>query len=169
MVPPEEMDLEPILERARQKRADTKAFFRWIRRKKPKNLDETVGELHEEAFEEIDCLACANCCKTTSPVFTDRDIERIAKHLRMKPSQFVAQYLHMDEEEDYVLNEAPCPFLAPDNYCLIYEVRPKACREYPHTNRKRFRQLLNLTEKNAEICPATHRIVERLKEEMDWR
>ncbi|MFK7923543.1 MAG: YkgJ family cysteine cluster protein [Bacteroidia bacterium] len=166
--PPEEIDIEPILTIAKGKRADTKAFFRWIKRKKPKNLDEAVGELHHEVFADFDCLTCGNCCKTTSPVFTDKDIDRIAKHERMKPSQFVDQYLHLDEEGDYVLNESPCHFLAADNYCLIYDVRPKACREYPHTNRKRFRQVLGLTEKNAELCPATHKIVERLKEEMDW-
>ncbi|MEL6254349.1 MAG: YkgJ family cysteine cluster protein [Bacteroidota bacterium] len=159
-----EEELGQELRRAKDRREETRKFFARLRKKKPKKLDQYVSELHEEVFEEIDCLSCANCCKTTSPVFTDRDIERIAKHLRMKPSQFVKEYLHMDEERDYVLNTAPCPFLLPDNYCMIYEVRPKACREYPHTNRKRFHQVLGLTLKNAEICPATARIVSRLAE-----
>jgi Fe-S-cluster containining protein len=161
---PQDPSIPPLLKQARDRRKETKALFRKLRRQKPKNLDATVHQLHEEVFAETDCLTCANCCKTTSPVFTDHDISRIAKHLRMKPSQMVEQYLHLDEEDDYVLNEAPCAFLAPDNYCLIYEVRPKACREYPHTQRKRFHQVLGLTEKNAEICPAVHQIVERMKE-----
>jgi hypothetical protein len=42
----------------------------------------------------------------------------------------------------------------PDNYCMVYESRPKACREYPHTDRKKFAQLLSLTEKNLDTCPA---------------
>ena len=160
---PQDPAIQQILAQARDKRQETRQLFRKLRRQKPKDLDATVHQLHEQVFAKTDCLTCANCCKTTSPVFTDRDIDRIAKHLRIKPSQMVEQYLHLDEEEDYVLNEAPCAFLAPDNYCLIYEVRPKACREYPHTQRKRFHQVLGLTEKNAEICPAVAKIVEGMK------
>jgi len=163
MLPP---DFEADLQQARDKRKETRQYFSKLKKKKPKALDETVSALHDEVFAELDCLRCANCCKTTSPVFTDQDIGRIAKQLRMRPADFTETYLHLDEEEDYVLNEAPCPFLGADNYCMIYEVRPKACREYPHTNRRRFYQVLNLTLKNAEICPATHRIVERLKAEL---
>jgi len=153
---------EQDLRRAKDKRAETRKFFARLRKKKPKQLDQQVSQLHEQVFDEIDCLTCANCCKTTSPVFTDKDIARLAKHFRIKPSRFVEEYLHLDAENDYVLNSAPCPFLGEDNYCLLYEVRPKACREYPHTNRKRFHQVLGLTLKNTEICPATARIVERL-------
>lgn len=154
------------LQQAQSKRTETRAYLKRLRDKKPRALDSTVAALHDEVFEEVDCLACANCCATTSPVFTDRDIERIARHLRMKPSAFVEAYLHLDEDQDYVLNEAPCHFLGPDNYCMIYEQRPKACREYPHTNRKRFHQIWKLTARNYEMCPATHRIIERLKQEL---
>ena len=64
----------------------------------------------------------------------------------------------MDEEQDYVLTQAPCHFLGPDNKCSIYEHRPLACREYPHTNRKNMHQILNLTEKNTRVCPAVAEI-----------
>jgi Fe-S-cluster containining protein len=57
----------------------------------------------------------------------------------------VETYLLLDEEHDYVFRQQPCPFLGVDNYCSIYEVRPKACREYPHTDRDKFHQLLNLS------------------------
>jgi len=129
-------------------------------------LDAVVENLHEDVFAEINCLDCANCCKTTSPNFRDRDIERLAKHLRMRPAEFVEQYLHLDNEGDYVLNIAPCPFLGADNYCSVYEARPKACREYPHTERKNFYQILNLTLKNTTICPAAFTVVQRLKTEL---
>ncbi|MCI4667661.1 MAG: YkgJ family cysteine cluster protein [Bacteroidia bacterium] len=151
---------------AGDKRKENQRYFQKLRKKKPKKLDVLVADIHDEVFEEIDCLECANCCKTTSPLFLDKDIDRIARHLGMKPSDFVEQYLHIDEDNDYVLNVAPCPFLGPDNYCSIYEARPKACREYPHTNRKKFVQILNLTLKNTEICPAAYKVVEQLKEEM---
>jgi Fe-S-cluster containining protein len=139
-----------------------KTLFDKLKKDKPKALDETFHKLHDEAFEKIDCLACANCCKTTSPIFYERDIERLAKHLRMRPAKFIEKYLHVDADNDYVLNEAPCAFLGLDNYCSVYESRPLACREYPHTNRKRMYQILKLTLKNSEICPAVHHIVEKM-------
>lgn len=152
------------IDQARAKRPEIRQFLKRLNQKKPRGLDAAATDLHEEVFEEVDCLQCANCCKTTSPVFTDNDIDRIAKHLRMKPSAFVDAYLHLDEDEDYVLNQSPCEFLLGDNTCLIYEVRPRACREYPHTNRKRFHQIWRLTAKNTEICPAAARVVAGLME-----
>jgi Fe-S-cluster containining protein len=92
-----------------------------------------------------------------------RDIERIAKHFKMKTNDFITKYLHLDEDNDYVLNSAPCAFLAADNTCIIYENRPDACREYPHTDRRKFYQLFDLTLKNTFICPAAYEIVERMK------
>lgn len=141
-----------------------KAFLERLRRRKPKDLDENVHVLHHEAFDHIDCLECANCCKTTSPIVIDRDIDRVARHLKMKPSEVLQQYFSLDTDNDYVFRETPCPFLMQDNYCMIYEARPRACREYPHTDRRRFHQILKLTWKNTLVCPAVLEIVERLKE-----
>jgi len=144
---------------------ENKIFFARLKKKKPKNLDKIVQKLHDEVFQEIDCLDCANCCKSISPTLYDKDINRLAKHLKIKPSQFVEKYLYLDEEGDYVFKETPCPFLLNDNYCMVYESRPKACREYPHTDRPRFYQILDLTLKNAEVCPAVFELIERLKKE----
>ena len=120
-------------------------------------------ELHEDEFSRTDCLTCANCCKTTGPLFTQKDIERIAKHFRMKPGEFIDAYLRMDEENDYVLQQVPCPFLGADNYCSIYDKRPKACREYPHTDRKDFHKISTITIRNTAVCPAAFNIVEEMK------
>ena len=122
-----------------------------------------MQELHDVEFTRTDCLLCANCCKTTGPLFTDKDVERISKFFKMKPQQFIQQFLRVDEDNDYVLQSVPCTFLGADNYCSIYEVRPKACREYPHTDRKKFHQITNLTLKNVAICPAAFNIVEEMK------
>jgi uncharacterized protein len=138
-------------------------LFRKLKRIKPKDLDAQVHALHNEAFEKIDCLKCANCCKTTSPIFYQKDIERVAAALRMKPGDFIRTYLHMDEDGDFVLNSAPCPFLDSENYCTVYESRPAACREYPHTNRKRMHQVLDLAMKNTLVCPAVLEISEKLR------
>lgn len=139
-----------------------KQLVKRLKKTKPKNLDGVVHQLHEKVFDEIDCLECANCCKTTSPAIHDRDVDRLAKFLKIKPIQLITQYLEMDNDGDYVFRSAPCPFLGVDNYCSVYEARPLACREYPHTNRKRFYQVLDLSLKNLEICPAVANIFERL-------
>jgi Fe-S-cluster containining protein len=83
--------------------------------------------------------------------------------LRMKPGDFIEHYLRIDEDHDYVLKSSPCPFLGTDNYCKVYESRPKACREYPHTDRKKMVQIMDLTYKNTLVCPAVLEMVERIK------
>lgn len=160
------IDLARLFQLANEKKQENQKFFAQLKKKPPKNLDYQVLELHEQAFDEINCLDCANCCKTTGPLFTNSDIERIAKHLRLKPQPFIEQYLRIDEDDDYVLRQVPCPFLASDNYCSIYDVRPKACREYPHTDRKKIYQIGNLTIKNTEICPIAYQVVEKMKEKL---
>ncbi|HSP11271.1 MAG TPA: YkgJ family cysteine cluster protein [Salegentibacter sp.] len=155
--------LNNLPERAKDKHKENKKFFSRLRKKPTKDLDRQMQELHEEEFSRTNCLDCANCCKTTGPLFTNKDIERISKHFKLKPQQFIEQYLRIDEDNDYVLQQVPCAFLAPDNYCLIYEVRPKACREFPHTDRKDFHKISNLTIKNTAICPAAYNIVEEMK------
>ena len=151
---------------AKEERKSNRKYFGRLAKRPPRHLDQLMADLHQETFEQFDCLECANCCKTTSPIFRDVDIDRVAQHLGIRPAHLVEQYLHLDEDGDYVLNVAPCPFLGDDNYCSIYEARPKACREYPHTDRKNFHQILDLTLRNTTICPATFRIVQRLKEEL---
>lgn len=156
-------ELEHLPRKAREKQTENKKFFVKLKKRPPKNLDYLMQELHEAEFERTDCLTCANCCKTTGPLFTNSDIERLAKHFKLKPSQFIDRYLRVDEENDYVLQQVPCVFLGADNFCSIYEVRPKACREFPHTDRKKFHEISNLTLKNVAICPAAFRIVEEMK------
>jgi hypothetical protein len=148
---------------AKDKQQENKKFFSKLKKKTPKHLDSLMVELHEEEFSRTDCLDCANCCKTTGPLFTNKDIERISKKFKQKPQQFIDQYLRIDEDNDYVLQSVPCTFLDAENHCLIYDVRPKACAEFPHTDRKKFQQISNLTIKNVGICPAAYNIVEEMK------
>ena len=142
----------------------TKTFFQNLKKKKPKDLDTHFHLLHEEAFRQFNCLNCANCCSSISPIITQTDLDRLAKHLKIKSSEFLQKYLYMDEDGDFVLKQTPCPFLGSDNYCSVYESRPKACREYPHTDRRKMFQILDLTRKNCEYCPVVYEIVEELKE-----
>jgi len=157
------MDLEKFNKEAKRKSAENKAFLQKLKNKDSRKIDDAFHHLHEEVFSEIDCLTCANCCKTTSPIFYQTDIERVSKALRLKPGDFIEKYLRIDEDRDYVLKSSPCPFLDSENYCSVYADRPKACREYPHTNRKKMVQIMELTYKNTLVCPAVLEIVERMK------
>ena len=148
---------------ARQNQAETTTFINQLKRKKPKQLDDIVHVIHDKVSGKFDCLTCGNCCKSISPRITDKDIERIAQKQRMKEVDFIARYLHVDDDQWFVFNDTPCPFLMPDNYCMIYDYRPNACSEYPHTDRRRFYQLLDLTMQNRELCPIVYEVVERLK------
>jgi Predicted Fe-S-cluster oxidoreductase len=150
----------------KQAKKDAPAFKTFYRKNKKKieKMDDLVHNLHEEIVECTDCLECANCCRSLGPAIHDKDIERLAKVLKMKPSELVSTYLKVDEDGDYVFSSMPCPFLMPDNYCSVYESRPKACREYPHTDRKRFFQIYNLTVKNSETCPVAYGVLKRLTE-----
>lgn len=157
------MDLVKHIHFVNNKRKENSKFFKKLKNIKPKVLDKTIISVHETVFKGINCLECANCCKTTSPSFTDKDIQRISNFLKIKPSNLVDKYLALDEENDYVLKSVPCVFLNDNNECRIYKVRPKACRNYPHTNRIKQYQLLKLTQKNIEICPAVSQIIEKIK------
>lgn len=163
-----EINLTQIAKLGKEKKAENQRFFSQLKKKTPKNLDYIVQNIHDEAFEQIDCLQCANCCKTVGPLLTNNDIERISKYLRLKPSDFITKYLQIDEDKDYVFQSMPCPFLGSDNYCLIYDVRPKACREYPHTDRKKIYQIDKITIKNTEFCPIAYKVVEEMKKEIKF-
>ena len=162
-----EKRLEELPKLAEEAKKGSKKYFQKLKKRTPKNLDYVMQELHDEEFSKTDCLDCGNCCKTTSPIFTHKDIERISKHFKMKVIDFTNQFLQRDEDDFMVLKSAPCTFLdLNDNMCTIYDVRPKACSEYPHTNRKKFIQLADLTIANTEICPATYQILENLKKRL---
>ncbi len=160
--------LEKLPEKAKKEAAVQKKYLQKLKKRPPKDLDRVMQQLHDDEFSKTDCLKCANCCKTTGPLFTDADIVRISKSLRLKPQTFIDQYLRIDEEGDYVLQQLPCPFLGAGNYCSIYDVRPKACREYPHTDRRKFYQINDLTLKNVAICPAAFNILQRLQKQLPY-
>lgn len=157
------MEYHSDLERGVAQQKQNKKAIQRMKRTSSKDLDKQFREAHNDVFEEIDCLDCANCCKTTSPIFRDIDIERLSKRLKLTHTEFAEKYLQLDNDRDYVLKSSPCVFLLDDNKCSVYEDRPKACREYPHTDRKKMHQILGLTMKNTKICPAVVRILERIR------
>ena len=155
---------EDLKARAASARSSQKKLLDKLKKSKPAGLDEEFNRLHEEAFSHINCLDCGNCCKTTGPLFTTRDIERLAALFKIKPAAFIEKYLHVDEDNDYVLNVLPCPFLGLGNFCTVYDDRPNACRQYPHTNQRKMHLIFKETLNNAAICPAVFNILERMKQ-----
>ena len=144
-------------------RKENATFFRQVKVRPPLKVDAAFQKLHEEVFAEVNCLECANCCKSLGPKLNNADIRRISGVLRIKPTEFEEKYLRLDEDDDFVFRIMPCVFLEEDNTCRIYEDRPRACREYPHTNQRKMHQVLDITLKNMSTCPAVFEIVERLK------
>ena len=158
------MIYKDLLGQSKENYLDNRKLIQKLKKSNNREVDTLFHTEHLKAFKKIDCLSCANCCKTTSPIFRDVDVKRISKRLRMPIGKFIETYLRMDEEKDYVLKTSPCAFLDDDNTCSIYEDRPLACREYPHTDRKNMYQILDLTLTNSLICPAVSEIFTKFKE-----
>jgi len=121
-----------------------------------------LPDLSEAAYEKINCLNCAACCKNYSPRFKTPDIKRIAKHLDLKEGLFIEKFLNLDEEGDYVVKTKPCPFLGDDNYCSIYDVRPSDCARFPYTDEDVILKRVPLTLKNSTFCPIVYYVLEEL-------
>lgn len=139
-----------------------KKYRQFLQRADKNKVLKQLPALHEAAFEEVDCLQCANCCKHYSPRFKTPDIKRIAKYLKMKEGDFIETYLRLDEEGDYVVKTSPCPFLGADNYCSIYDQRPSDCHRFPYTDEDVLLKRPQLTLKNSTFCPIVHYVLERL-------
>jgi Fe-S-cluster containining protein len=150
-------------QKAQEQQKVNKQYLQKLQTKRGRGVEKLLPDLHEEAFSHIDCLQCAGCCKTISPRFKPPDIKRIAKYMRMKETAFIATYLRMDQDGDYVVKSSPCPFLGADNYCSIYEARPGDCHNYPYTDSFDFIKRPNITYLNSTICPAVYYVLERLK------
>ncbi|HNT79782.1 MAG TPA: YkgJ family cysteine cluster protein [Bacteroidia bacterium] len=142
-------------------------FLDKISRRKSIDLEDKVNEIHNEVFSRTDCLSCANCCKNYSPIIKKRDLTRMSKHFRISEKQFYVKHLKTDSDGDFVFQLSPCPFLLVDNRCSIYEIRPDACRDYPHTDGTDFRKRIPLTKKNTAVCPAVFEIISKLEQELE--
>ena len=154
------MDFEAFKQRATGKQEQFRKTLSQLKKRKDNQVDKLFHEAHDRAFEKIDCLQCAACCTFVGPRWTRQDIRRVAKALRMKEAEFEYTYLRVDEDGDFVFQSMPCPFLGKDKYCSIYEDRPKACREYPHTDRRKMKQIFKLTLRNSTCCPAVEAVLD---------
>lgn len=140
-------------------------FLSKIEKNPPKDLDKVAVLVSETVWRQVDCLSCANCCKTMSPTFTLKDVKRIAAHLGISTVSFREKYLIMEKKsKDWVTKKQPCQFLGlNNNMCSIYEVRPADCSAFPHLTKKKMVDYMHVHKQNVEYCPATFKMVERMK------
>lgn len=129
-------------------------------------IDSLVHKLYRKVSSEIDCTACANCCKEVQPVLDQEDAEKFSKGLGISVAQFKEKYLVEDEEpEKFVFNAKPCPFLK-NNSCSNYPYRPKDCVSYPHLHNSDFVLRLIWVINNYSVCPIVFNVYECLKDEI---
>lgn len=144
-----------------------KFFLTRLEKRPPRGLDNMVVEADKLAWAETDCMHCANCCKTMSPTYTEKDILRISKHLGMTAKAFREKWLYKDKTGDWLNIKQPCQFLNLEtNKCGIYTVRPSDCAGFPHHNKKKMVQYIPTYKQNIEYCPATYRVVELMMDKL---
>ena len=150
-------------------RSAFRRFLTKLEKDPPRGLDNLAVKTDKLVWAETDCLACANCCKTMTPTFTEKDIKRISAHLDMTPDAFKSKWLHFEKKDkDWVNNKQPCQFLnLKDNKCSIYIVRPESCAGFPHLKKKKMVEYIHVHQQNVGYCPATYKMVERMMERMN--
>ena len=135
--------------------------------------DRILRRIAEEIEGQIDCTQCANCCKVATVQVTERDVERLARHLRIPAARFLAEYTTESEEEGRILRrdrESGCIFLNGRD-CTVYEARPDTCQRFPHLVRgqgsivSRMWQFVD----RACYCPIVYNSLEAFKDELRFR
>ncbi|MCE3283517.1 MAG: YkgJ family cysteine cluster protein [Chitinophagaceae bacterium] len=156
-------------QRVRHNHKSFKKFLTKIEKNPPRGLDKIADDLNTHAWQNVDCLSCANCCKTMSPTFTRKDILRISKHVGMTAKGFTEKYLEYDKKDnDWINKSRPCQFLnLQTNMCSIYDVRPADCAGFPHLNKKKMVDYIHVHKQNVEYCPATYLMVEQMMQRID--
>ncbi len=158
---------EALLDKAHNNKIENTDFLKSLGKQKADEFYPLLLDTHKKVFAKIDCLSCANCCKSSPPIIILSDIKRISKHLNISPKQFKRQYILEDINGEMSFNIVPCRFLNDDNSCQIYDIRPEACRRFPHTDEKEFTKRAQLNLKNTLVCPAAAEIVEHLQQKIN--
>jgi len=158
------VNLRSFKAKARHRKTGMRRFLSKLDRENPRGLDKKIAVLEKEVWEEIDCLTCANCCKTMTPTFNNKDLKRIAGHFNMTIPEFKKKWLKQERggEKDWINKWTPCQFLdIQTNMCSIYSIRPDDCAGFPHLSKK-FKDFEHIHKQNVELCPATYRLVEKM-------
>ena len=158
------VNLRSFKQRVRHHKSAFRRFLSKLEKDPPPGLDLLTAKVEKEVWKEIDCLSCANCCKTMTPTYTEKDIKRIAAYTEMPVDAFKKKWLIKERGTgDWLNKSTPCQFLNPEsNKCSIYPVRPVDCSGFPHLSRKRMVDYMHIHKQNVEYCPATYKMVEKM-------
>ena len=163
-------DLVQIRHLAEQQREENARFRKYLNRHR--HTDRRLRRFGEEIEAEIDCTACANCCRVTEVGITAKDIEKLAKFVGASEREFMEQYTAVDSAGAVILkrNEGGCVFLE-GNLCSVYEARPHNCANFPHVVRgagsiaSRMWEMLD----RVSYCPIVYNWMERVKDDIGFR
>lgn len=152
-------------QKVRYHKKSFKTFLTKLEKNPPKDLHKLIEVVDKEVWAETDCLTCGNCCKQMTPTFSVKDIKRIATHFEMTPNAFKEKWLTYDKKDDDWQNKKqPCQFLnLTDNKCSIYPIRPSDCSGFPHLTKKNTVDYVHVHKQNIQYCPATYKMVEKMK------
>ncbi len=166
------MDLKKFEKKAGKKKDKLVKFLKKLDKIVPEDMPKLVKEVDATVWADVQCLECANCCKTMTPTYTKKDLVRISAHFNMTPKEFKTKWLYKDEGGDWMNVSTPCQFLGGDNKCTIYEIRPDDCAGFPHHNKKPFHLYNDTYANNVHRCPATFDLVNKLRkrveQEYEW-
>lgn len=164
-------DLVQIRLLGEKKREENERFRRHM--KAHDHSDRILRRIAEGVEEQIDCTECGNCCKVATARVSERDVERLARHLRIKPERFLADYTMDGGEEGTILRRTEgdgCVFLE-GTACTVYDARPETCQRFPHVVRgtgsivSRMWQFAD----RACYCPIVYNSLEAFKGELGFR
>lgn len=158
--------LASFRKKAQANKSKFRRFLSRLAKNTPKGIDAKIKAIDKQVWAETDCLACANCCKTMTPTYTNADQKRIAAHLNMTVAEFQKKWLVQERggDRDWMNKSTPCQFLnLKTNKCSIYAVRPADCAGFPHLTKK-FKDYGHVHKQNVESCPATYNLVEKMME-----
>jgi Fe-S-cluster containining protein len=152
--------------RVRHRKTALRRFLARLEKNPPKKLDQITAKVEQEVWKEINCVSCANCCKSMTPTYTSKDMKRISAHFGMTVQDFKNKWLHKERGTgDWLNRSTPCQFLDLEtNMCSIYEIRPLDCAGFPHFSGKKMVEYMHVHKQNVEFCPATYRMVEKMME-----
>jgi len=165
------VNLRSFKQKVRHNKKRLRAFLNKIEKHPPRGIDTLTVTLEKDIWGEVDCLSCANCCKTMTPTFSPSDIKRISAHFGQTTDEFKKKWLRKEKKKDgdWINKVEPCQFLnLEDNKCSIYEVRPSDCAGFPHLPRK-MKDYAHVHKQNIEYCPATYKMVEKIIEKVNGK
>ena len=164
-------DLVQIRMLGEKKRDENLRFRSFI--KSNSHSDLALRRIGERIENQIDCTACANCCRVATVTMSERDVARLAKFLRITSARFKADYMTESEDEGWILRrseESGCVFLD-GRACTVYEARPDTCQRFPHLVRgngsiaSRMWQFVD----RASYCPIVYNSLEAFKDALRFR